>query len=189
MWPEGPKVARDGAVTDPLLRRTAMILLAPRMVRTLLAALLALATVACSQQPTRWDEAQEKTKGKKAVSTDAYEGSTFNKFFPKAESPYELVYKQEKKGTAIADLKMDGKPMATLTIFDTVSNPDALTEYKESTQALGGFPLVAKGTKGTAVLVNRRFQVQVRSTDDAFSEEDRKNWLKKFDLDGLAKLD
>lgn len=166
-----------------------MTLLSPRTARALLAAILALATISCGQQPTRWDEAQEKTKGKKAVSTDAYEGSTFNKFFPKAESPYDLVYKQEKKGTAIADLKMDGKPVATLTIFDTVSNPDAVAEYKESTQALGGFPLVAKGAKGTAVLVNRRFQVQVRSTDDAFTEDDRKTWLKKFDLFGLADLD
>lgn len=161
----------------------------PRILGTLLAVVLSLAAVACGQQPTRWDEAQEKTKGKKAVSTEAYEGSTFNKFFPKAESPFDLVYKQEKKGTAIADLKLEGKPVATLTIFDTVSNPDALEEYKETTQALGGFPVVAKGTKGTALLVNRRFQVQVRSTDDTFTEDDRKTWLKKFDLEGLAKLD
>ncbi|MBL8794519.1 MAG: hypothetical protein JNM56_11485 [Planctomycetia bacterium] len=165
-----------------------MLLFKPRIAVAFLAGLMALAVAACGAQPTRWDEAQDKTRGKKAVSTDAYEGSVFNKFFPKAESPFDLVYKQEKKGTAIADLKQDGKPVATLTIFDTVSNPDAITDYKESTQALAGFPLVAKGAKGTALLVNRRFQVQVRSTDDAFTEEDRKTWLKKFDLDGLAQL-
>jgi len=161
----------------------------PAVRGSLLVVALGLLLAGCSQQPTRWDEAQEKSKGKKAVSTEALEGSVFNKFFPKAESPFDLVYKQEKKGTAIADLKKDGKPVATLTIFDTVSNPEVLTEYKEATAALAGFPFLAKGAKGSAVLVARRFQVQVRSTDEALDEEARKDWLKKFDLDGLAKLE
>jgi hypothetical protein len=151
---------------------------------------LAAAIVAfgCGRQDSRWDKAQQETKDKPAVAAEAVEGSAFNKFFPKAEAPFELVYTQEKKGTAIADLKRDGKPVATLTVFDTLSNPEATAEYKETTQALAGFPLVAKGARGTAVLVNRRFQVQVRSADDSLDEAARKEWLKKFDLDGLAKL-
>jgi hypothetical protein len=137
---------------------------------------------------TRWASAQAESRGKPAVAKEALPGKDFNKFFPKAETPWDLTYKQEKQGTAIASLKKDGKEVATLTVFDTVSEPDVAKEYKESTQALAGHPLVAKGEKGTALLVADRFQVQVRSMDASFGEEDRKEWLKKFDLDGIAKL-
>lgn len=152
------------------------------------AGLVALVLVlGCGQaRDTRWDQAQ--TQKTPAVAKEAIDGSAFNKFFPKVESPFDLVYKQEKKGTAVASLKKDGKDIATLTIFDTISNPDAVTEYKETSTALAGYPLVAKGAKGTAILVARRFQVQVRSADDTLDEEGRKEWLKKFDLDGLARL-
>ena len=144
--------------------------------------------VACGGNPadTRWASAQRETKP--AVAKEALAGSAFNKFFPKAESPWDLTYKQEKQGTAIASLKKDGKEVATLTVFDTVSEPDVAKDYKESTEALAGCPLVAKGSKGTAILVANRFQVQVRSMDNSFGEDDRKEWLKKFDLDGIAKL-
>ena len=142
----------------------------------------------CGAEPSRWDKAQHETRNTPAVAAEAIDGAAFNKFFPKAEAPFVLVYKQEKKGTAVASLARDGKEVATLTVFDTLSNPEATAEYKETTQALAGFPLVAKGAKGTAVLVNRRFQVQVRSADDSLDDAARKEWLKKFDLDGLAQL-
>jgi hypothetical protein len=159
-------------------------------------ALLPLAlVVACGGYPneTRWATAQQESRNKPAVSKEALPGGTFNKFFPKAESPWDLTYKQEKQGTAIASLKKDGKEVATLTVFDTISEKDSeqdvTKDYKESTEALAGYPFVAKGKMGSAVLVANRFQVQVRSTDRSFDEADRKEWLKKFDLDGLAKLD
>ncbi len=161
---------------------------APAARTAALALAVFLAAAGCSQEPSRWDKADEQTRGKKAVAAEAVDGAAFNKYFPKADAPFAVVFKQEKKGTAIASLQRDGKEVGTLTVFDTLSNPDATTEYKESTQALGGFPLVAKGARGTAVLVNRRFQVQVRSADDSLGEADRREWLKKFDLDGLATL-
>ena len=147
--------------------------------------------VACGGNPaeTRWATAQQESRNKPAVAKEALPGKDFNKFFPKAETPWDLTYKQEKQGTAIASLKKDGKEVAMLTVFDTVSEPDVAKEYKDSTEALAGCPLLAKGSKATAVLVANRFQVQVRSTDRSFDEADRKEWLKKFDLDGLAKLD
>jgi hypothetical protein len=137
---------------------------------------------------TRWATAQQESRNKPAVAKEALAGKEFNKFFPKAESPWDLTYKQEKQGTAIASLKKDGKEVAMLTVFDTVSEPDVAKDYKESTEALAGCPLVAKGSKGTAILVANRFQVQVRSMDNSFTEDDRKAWIKKFDLDGIAKL-
>jgi hypothetical protein len=138
---------------------------------------------------SRWATAQQESRNKPAVAKEALAGKEFNKFFPKAESPWDLTYKQEKQGTAIASLKKDGKEVATLTVFDTVSNPDAAKEYKESDKALAGCPLVAKGKMGTAVLVANRFQVTVRSApNSSFTEDDRKEWIKKFDLEGIAKL-
>ncbi len=165
-----------------------MHLASRRLIGLLLLPPLAL-VIACSggnPADTRWASAQHETKP--AVAKEALPGSAFNKFFPKAEPPWDLTYKQEKQGTAIASLKKDGKEVATLTVFDTISEPDVAKEYKEATQALAGCPLVAKGSKGTAVLVANRFQVQVRSTDNSFSEDDRKEWIKKFDLDGIANL-
>ena len=152
---------------------------------------LVLLLAACGGNPaeSRWASAQQESRNKPAVSKEALPGSAFNKFFPKAEAPWDLTYKQEKQGTAIASLKKDGKEVATLTVFDTVSEPEVAKEYKESTEALAGYPFVAKGAKGSAVLVANRFQVQVRSMDNSFGEDDRKEWIKKFDLDGISKLD
>jgi hypothetical protein len=138
---------------------------------------------------SRWMSAQQQGgRHHTAVAKEAVPGNEFNKFFPKAEAPWDLTYKQEKPGTAIAALKKDGKEVATLTVFDTISEPDVKKDYKEATEALAGCPLVAKGAKGTAILVASRIQVQVRSSDESFTEADRKEWLKKFDVDGIAKL-
>jgi hypothetical protein len=163
-------------------------------IRRLLVGLLLLPlvamVVACGGNPadTRWATAQQQSRNQPAVAKEALAGKEFNKFFPKAESPWDRTFKQEKQGTAIASLKKDGKEVATLTVFDTVSDPDVAKDYKESTEALAGCPLLAKGSKATAVLVANRFQVKVLSTDNSFTEDDRKEWLKKFDLDGIAKL-
>jgi hypothetical protein len=138
---------------------------------------------------SRWFSAQQQGgRNHTAVAKEALPGKEFNKFFPKAEAPWDLTYKQEKPGTAIAALKKDGKEVATLTVFDTISEPDIRKDYKETTEALVGCPLVAKGAKGTAILIANRFQVQVRSSDDSFTDVERKEWLKKFDIDGIAKL-
>src|SRR5204862_463134 len=121
------------------------------------------------------------------VSTEAFDGSAFNKFFPQVERPWDMVADQEKKGTAIWILKKDGNTVAELQIFDTVSNLEAKDKYREATEALKGCPMTAVPGKGTGILVGDRFQVAVRSKDDAFDKEARKAWLEKFDLDGLRK--
>jgi len=142
----------------------------------------------CGPQDTRWNEAQQKSRGQKAVSTEAFDGSAFNKFFPKVERPWDMVADQEKKGAAIWILKKDGNTVAELQIFDTVSNPEAKDKYKDATEALKGCPMTAVPGKGTGILVRDRFQVVVRSRDNDFDADARKAWLEKFDLDGLRKL-
>jgi hypothetical protein len=142
----------------------------------------------CYQEPSRWDEVQKETRGKKAVAREAVAGGEFNKMFPKAEGDFSLVYTQEKTGFAQAMLKKGGDEVATLSISDTVSSPDAAADYKDSTEQLQGYPMVDKGENGTAVLVGDRFQVTVRSKDANFTKADRQEWLGKFDLANLARL-
>jgi len=145
---------------------------------------------ACAPAPqSRWDAAQATTTGQRATTKEALAGGEFNKFFPKGKGDYSVVYTQEKTGFAEAVLKNKGNDVATLSIFDTVSNPDAAAKYKESTQKISGYPATNVGSNGTSILVANRFQVQVRSKADSFTEQDRETWLSAFDLAGLAKLE
>ena len=162
-----------------------------KVLLTLLFATLLLLS-ACNTQapPSRFDQAQQSStqKGAQAVDRDAVAGGSFNKFFPKADGDYQLVFAQEKSGLALAKLKEDGKTVASLSISDTLNNPSATSKYQQSTDKLNGYPLVPQGSKGNSVLVNNRFQVKITSSNDSFTESDRLSWLKKFDLNSLARL-
>ena len=160
----------------------------PRLRALTWIAVLGLLAGGCKKEPSRWDQAQEATRGQKATVTESQAGGEFNKFFPKAEDPFDLIYKQEKTGFAEASLKYDGREVALLSISDTVNNPDAKTKYAESAEKLGEYPLAAIGDQGTGVLVADRYQVQVRSMDPEFIEVNRHEWLQQFDLAGLSQL-
>jgi hypothetical protein len=142
----------------------------------------------CYREPTRWDQVQHDTRGKAAVDREAVAGGEFNKMFPKGAGDYDIVYTQEKAGFAQAALKKGSDEVATLSIFDTVSNPDAAANYKGATEHLQSYPMIDIGENGTAVLIGERFQVQVRSKDANFSKADRQEWLGKFDLANLERL-
>jgi hypothetical protein len=154
-----------------------------------LAPLLVLLLVGCQQrEPTRWDEAQQESRGQPAVAPEAEKGSAFNRFFPKPAAPFDLVYKQEKTGFAQASLQQNGREVALLSISDTVSNPEAQQKYQGSGKTLAGYPVAAIGSQGTGLLVANRYQVQVRSMSPSFSPADREEWLQRFDLNGLSQL-
>ena len=145
---------------------------------------------ACTPEAaSRWSSAQEASEGQRATSQEAVAGGEFNKFFPESRDEFDVVYTQEKVGFAEASLKENGDDVATLSIFDTVSNPEATDKYAETNDELEGYPLVAVGDNGSAILVADRFQVQVRSVRDDFAQNDREDWLAEFDLDGLAELE
>jgi hypothetical protein len=143
----------------------------------------------CAQrEPTRWDQAERESQAsRQAVAKESVAGSSFNRFFPRVSSPFDIIYKQEKKGFAAASLKQSGKEVALLSISDTLNNPSAADKYRGGA-TLAGHPTAAIGSQGTGLLVADRFQVQVRSASPAFSAADRETWLQKFDLDGLARL-
>ena len=122
------------------------------------------------------------------MAREALPGALFNKMFPKPSGDFDVVYTQEKTGFAQASLVKKGDDVATLSIFDTISNPEAAEKYKNTSETFEGYPIVEIGNNGTGVLVAQRFQVQIRSKDANFSKFDREDWLKKFDLANLAKL-
>lgn len=159
-----------------------------KILAPLLLSLLLLVTACAQEAPSRFDQAQQQSSQQKsgqAVVKDATQGGEFNKFFPAAGDGYQRVYTQEKKGTAQAKLKKDGKEVATLTIFDTKSNPAAAAKFQQSTKKVAGYPAVTVGNTQSSLLVNNRYQVTVRSTEPSF---DREAWLQKFNLNGLSQL-
>ena len=146
----------------------------------------------CSQEaPSRFDGAQQEStsKGATAVVDTSQSGGAFNRYFPDSGSGYERIYSQEKQGFAEAKLKRDGKEMAILSISDVLNNSGTVNKYQDSASKIGGYPAVTQGKSATAILVNDRYQVKIRSKDTAaFTESDREKWLGKFDLRGLSKL-
>ncbi len=139
-------------------------------------------------EQSRYDAAQATTSGQRATSKTAVAGGQFNRFFPKGQQDYTVVYTQEKSGFAEAVLKNKGTDVATLSIFDTISNPAAAAKYQASTKQVSGYPTTDIGTNGTSILVANRFQVQVRAKAATFTAQDRETWLAAFDLAGLANL-
>ena len=150
-----------------------------------------LLTASCVKEPpSRFDQAQQNSssRGSSAVVKESETGGSFNRYFPSAGSGYQRVYTQEKKGFAQAKLKKDGKSVATMAISDTANNPTARSKFQNSQGNIGGYPTINQGSKSTAILVGDRFQVKISSSDTAFTESDRKQWLGKFDLRGLSRL-
>ncbi len=156
-----------------------------------LVCLLSLSACA-TQAPSRFEQAQQESlqQGQRnnAVSKDAVKGAKFNQFFPSSSDGYDRVFTQEKDGFVQAVLKQNGKEVAFLTISDTISNPSAKSSFANTSNNFKGFPIVEKGANTTAMLVGDRYQVKVTSRSDDFTPALRQEWLGKFDLNNLAKL-
>lgn len=115
-------------------------------------------------------------------------GGEFNQYFPSDDGEYDVIFTQEKEGFAQAQLNFQGDEVATLSVSDTATNPDALEKFASSDATLAGYPTASVGSLGTAVLVGDRIQVQIRSKDDSFTADQRTEWIEQFDLSGLATL-
>lgn len=115
-------------------------------------------------------------------------GQKLNDVFPKDQAGYDVVFTSEKAGYSQATLKHEGQDVAQLSVTDLLEDEESKAKYAQSTDKVGGYPAVARGSQGTAILVADRYQVQVRSQSDAFNEAARKEWLAKFDLNRLASL-
>ena len=152
-------------------------------------ALILLLAAGCGKEPNRFDEVQKETRrNAPAVSKEAVDGALFNKLFPKSEGDFDITYTQEKKGFAQADLSKKKEVVATLSISDTMNNPEALEKFKKSDEKFMDCPIAEVGSMGTNILVGGRYQVSIRSKDANFTKFDREDWLKKFDIANLAKV-
>ncbi|MGA7933393.1 MAG: hypothetical protein WCA35_07590 [Kovacikia sp.] len=162
-----------------------------KMLAPLLLSALLLVTGCAPKAPSQFSEAQQQSTQKgaqPAVSKNATQGSTFNKFFPKPSAGYERVFTQEKKGFSEAKLKKGGKDVAMLSISDTISLPMAAKKFESSTTKISGYPSMEIGSMQTALLVSNRYQVKVQTRDPSFTPQDRQAWIQKFDLSGLSKV-
>ena len=161
-----------------------------RVVAALLLSVVLLTTACSPKAPGRFDQAQKEStqqRSGQAVSKSATQGSEFNKLFPDAGNGYERVYTQEKKGFVEAKLKKGGKDIAVLAISDTTSTLSTAAKFSKSTKKIGGYPAIEVGKTQTAILVGK-YQVKALSRDSSFTASDRADWIKKFNLNGLAKL-
>ncbi|MBP0016716.1 MAG: hypothetical protein J7647_04065 [Cyanobacteria bacterium SBLK] len=131
---------------------------------------------------------ESSTRNATAVAKEAIQGAKFNKFFPKPGNGYDVVFSQEKQGFAQAKLKKGGKEVAVLSVSDIASTPASAKKYASSKEKIQSYPVAKQGSKGTGVLVKDRLQVKVLSRNTSFTESDRKDWLQKFNLSGLAGL-
>jgi len=114
-------------------------------------------------------------------------GDRLNDFLPNDADGMTVLVTTEKPGFVQASLKSGSEEIATLAISDLLNDPDGAKKFENAPAAVGGFPVIARGEAGTAALAGR-FQVQVRSAGAHFGEAERKKWLEKFDLSGLAAL-
>lgn len=165
-----------------------LVRLRKRFFALLVALVLAVSACGGSQEPSRYDSAQEESQNGQAVAENAVEGASLNQFFPREAAEnggFGFTFTQEKDGFVEASLDRDGSEVALLTISDTTSNPSAAEKYQNSTRQIASFPLYEDETI-TAVLVGDRFQVQVFSMEDSFTASDRENILQQFNLSGLA---
>lgn len=146
------------------------------------------ATTETTSTETTTTETTSSTATEEMPKEEQVEGGSLNKFFPKADGAYKVVYNQEKDGFVEASLEQDGKEVATLAVSDLSTNLDTKEKYKTSTMQIASYPALTKGSKGTTILVGDRYQVSIRSKEDSFDENMRKAWFEKFDLAGLANL-
>jgi hypothetical protein len=152
--------------------------------------LLGVAAGGCRKaEPDRWAEAQKKSsESGVAVSEESVAGAEFNRFFPEVEKPWDIVFKQEKTGFAQASLQSEGREMALLSVSDTKNNPSARDKYRNAAETLAGLPRAEIDANTTGVLAGDRYQVQIRSLDPAFGPQEREQWLAKFNLEAIGRI-
>ncbi|HEY9699288.1 MAG TPA: hypothetical protein V6D10_18660 [Trichocoleus sp.] len=161
-----------------------------RVLAPLCLSLLLLVTACTQAPPSRFEQTQAETTQKGApgaVARDATQGGSFNKFFPRSVSGYEIVPSQEKKGFAEYKVNQGGKNVAMLAISDTTGT-GAAAKFQDSAAKIAGYPAVEQGQNATAILVGNRYQVKVLSRDPSFTKENRATWINKFDLRGLSNV-
>ncbi|MDF1815163.1 MAG: hypothetical protein P1V20_23375 [Verrucomicrobiales bacterium] len=114
-------------------------------------------------------------------------GDKLKDYLPKSAGNLKVIVTTEQKGFAQASLTSGEEEIATLAITDLVRDQQAAKKFEGAEKQVSGYPAIARGDAGTAVLAGR-FQVQARSKIAEFSEAERIKWLTNCNLSGLAAL-
>ena len=116
------------------------------------------------------------------------EGKVFNDHFPSAADGFSVTFTSEKKGYSQATVKKADEEMAIIAVSDLIDDSEAASKYQDAAEQISGCPVISRGSQGTAMLVGGRYQISIRSSSDEFSEQDRKEWLSKFDVSAISAL-
>ena len=95
------------------------------------------------------------------------------------------TFTQEKTGYAEATY-VEGESEIKIAIADVVDQSDTRQKYTSAPDKLMGYPMMTRGKNSSMVLVNDRYQVKVSSK--TATPEQRKAWLEKVELNGLAAM-
>lgn len=116
-------------------------------------------------------------------------GDKLNPFFPQ-EIPVgmKLIFSDEKWGYSSAYIMFEKQFLGIISILDCNSYLAAKGKFVHPNEELLDYPLVKKGTNSQAILVNDRFQINVTHLKKDLAPLDHKEWLLKFDTEGLMKI-
>jgi hypothetical protein len=121
-----------------------------------------------------------------AAVGDLVDGAKLQAFLPTPglDGTTDRSVRPAKPGVAEATYKNAKGDVVTLTISDTAAVPAARDAYKAATEKVDPWPLKTSGYGKSSVLVGDRFEVT--AAGPGLKPEQRKAWLAKVDLAGLA---
>lgn len=116
------------------------------------------------------------------------DGAKLKPFFPAAgmDGTTDKAERPPKEGMMEIAYKKGKDDVAVIVVTDTAGEPRVKDDYAGVKDTAGGYPLKTSGYFKSAILVADRYQVQI--TSQRLKADQRKAWLEKMDLKGLAAL-
>lgn len=116
------------------------------------------------------------------------DGAKFKPFFPAVgmDGTTDKAERPPKEGMMEIAYKKGKDAVAVIVVTDTAGEPRVKDDYAGAKDTAGGYPLKTSGYFKSAILVADRYQVQI--TSQRLKADQRKAWLEKMDLKGLAAL-
>lgn len=141
------------------------------------------ATAAATAAPTTTAQAAANAAVAKMI-----DGAKLKPFFPPTgmDGATDKAERPPKEGMMEIAYKKGKDDVAVIVITDTAGEPRVKDDYAGVKDTAGGYPLKTSGYFKSAILVADRFQVQI--TSQRLKADQRKAWLEKMDLKGLAAL-
>lgn len=114
------------------------------------------------------------------------ESAEFGAYFPKSDGDVQCTPHRAYEGFAQCTLTQGDKRLGAIVIRDLQKSGGNTDAYAKSTEQLAGFPLLEPGSTISSILVNNRYEVRVFSQSTDLTQAQRRAWIQKVDLQGLA---